>query len=556
MGWDPREGTVAAVIAGRPEQVLHVGTAMLRITRMAKLIVFGEQARRGLERGMNVLADTVKVTLGPKGRNVVLDTKWGVPTITNDGVSIAREIELDDPYERLGAELVKEVAKKTDDVAGDGTTTATVLAQALVRAGLRNVAAGANPIALKRGIEQAVAAVVEALGHQAQDVETREQIAATASISAADATVGELIADAMDKVGKEGVITVEESNTFGLELELTEGMRVDKGYISPYFITDTERMEAVLDDPYLLIVDGRISNLNDLLPILEKVMQAGKALAIVAEDVEGQALATLLINTLRGTLKSVAVKAPGFGDRRKALLADLAVLTGGQVVSEAVGITLDTVGLDILGQARRVVVTKDETTIVDGGGDAEQIAGRAAQLRTEIDHSDSDYDREKLQERLAKLAGGVAVIKVGAATEVELKERKHRIEDAVRNAKAAIEEGILPGGGVALANAATTALDKLDLTDDEATGANIVRVALTAPLRQIAVNAGLEGGVVAEKVNSLPTGHGLDATTGEYVDMIKAGIVEPAKVTRSALQNAASVAALFLTTEVLVADKP
>ena len=555
MGWDPREGTVAAVIAGRPEQVLHVGTAMLRITRMAKLIVFGEQARRGLERGMNVLADTVKVTLGPKGRNVVLDTKWGVPTITNDGVSIAREIELDDPYERLGAELVKEVAKKTDDVAGDGTTTATVLAQALVRAGLRNVAAGANPIALKRGIEQAVAAVVEALGHQAQDVETREQIAATASISAADATVGELIADAMDKVGKEGVITVEESNTFGLELELTEGMRVDKGYISPYFITDTERMEAVLDDPYLLIVDGRISNLNDLLPILEKVMQAGKALAIVAEDVEGQALATLLINTLRGTLKSVAVKAPGFGDRRKAMLADLAVLTGGQVVSEAVGITLDTVGLDILGQARRVVVTKDETTIVDGGGDAEQIAGRAAQLRTEIDNSDSDYDREKLQERLAKLAGGVAVIKVGAATEVELKERKHRIEDAVRNAKAAIEEGILPGGGVALANAATTALDKLDLTDDEATGANIVRVALTAPLRQIAVNAGLEGGVVAEKVNSLPTGHGLDATTGEYVDMIKAGIVEPAKVTRSALQNAASVAALFLTTEVLVADK-
>ena len=555
MGWDPREGTVAAVIAGRPEQVLHVGTAMLRITRMAKLIVFGEQARRGLERGMNVLADTVKVTLGPKGRNVVLDTKWGVPTITNDGVSIAREIELDDPYERLGAELVKEVAKKTDDVAGDGTTTATVLAQALVRAGLRNVAAGANPIALKRGIEQAVAAVVEALGHQAQDVETREQIAATASISAADATVGELIADAMDKVGKEGVITVEESNTFGLELELTEGMRVDKGYISPYFITDTERMEAVLDDPYLLIVDGRISNLNDLLPILEKVMQTGKALAIVAEDVEGQALATLLINTLRGTLKSVAVKAPGFGDRRKAMLADLAVLTGGQVVSEAVGITLDNVGLDILGQARRVVVTKDETTIVDGGGDAEQIAGRAAQLRTEIDHSDSDYDREKLQERLAKLAGGVAVIKVGAATEVELKERKHRIEDAVRNAKAAIEEGLLPGGGVALANAATTALDKLDLTDDEATGANIVRVALTAPLRQIAVNAGLEGGVVAEKVNSLPTGHGLDATTGEYVDMIKAGIVEPAKVTRSALQNAASVAALFLTTEVLVADK-
>jgi chaperonin GroEL len=523
---------------------------------MAKLIVFGEEARRGLERGMNALADTVKVTLGPKGRNVVLDTKWGAPTITNDGVSIAREIELDDPYERLGAELVKEVAKKTDDVAGDGTTTATVLAQALVHAGLRNVVAGANPIALKRGIEQAVAAVVEALGNQAQEVETREQIAATASISAADATVGEMIAEAMDKVGKEGVITVEESNTFGLELELTEGMRLDKGYISPYFMTDTERVEAVLDEPYLLIVDGRISNLNDLLPILEKVMQAGKALAIVAEDVEGQALATLIVNTIRGTLKSVAVKAPGFGDRRKTMLADLAVLTGGQVVSETVGITLDNVGLDMLGRARRVMVTKDETTIVDGAGDAEQITGRAAQLRIEIDNSDSDYDREKLQERLAKLAGGVAVIKVGAATEVELKERKHRIEDAVRNAKAAIEEGILPGGGVALANAADTALDKLDLTDDEATGANIVRVALTAPLRQIAVNAGLEGGVVAEKVSTLPAGHGLDATTGEYVDMIKAGIVEPAKVTRSALQNAASIAALFLTTEVLVADKP
>jgi chaperonin GroEL len=546
---------VAAVIAGRPEQVLYVGTAMLRITQMAKLIVFGEEARRGLERGMNVLADTVKVTLGPKGRNVVLGTKWGAPTITNDGVSIAREIELDDPYERLGAELVKEVAKKTDDVAGDGTTTATVLAQALVREGLRNVAAGANPIALKRGIEQAVTAVIETLGNEARDVETREQIAATASISAADPTIGEMVAEAMDKVGKEGVITVEEGNTFGLELELTEGMRFDKGYISPYFITDTERMEAVLDDPYLLIVDTRISNLNDLLPILEKVIQAGKPLAIIAENVEGEALTTLVVNMIRGTIRSVAVKAPGFGDRRKALLADLAILTGGQVVSETAGITLENAGLDLLGRARTVVVTKDETTIVDGGGSAEQIAGRVAQLRIEIDTSDSDYDREKLQERLAKLAGGVAVIKVGAATEVELKERKHRIEDAVRNAKAAIEEGLLPGGGVALANAATTAFDKLDLAGDEATGASIVRVALTAPLKQIAINAGLEGGVVAEKVNSLPAGHGLNATTGEYVDMFTAGIVEPAKVTRSALQNAASIAALFLTTEVLVADK-
>jgi chaperonin GroEL len=523
---------------------------------MTKLIAFGEEARRGLERGMNVLADTVKVTLGPKGRNVVLGTKWGAPTITNDGVSIAREIELDGPYERLGAELVKEVAKKTDEIAGDGTTTATVLAQALVHEGLRNVAAGANPIALKRGIEQAVAAVTEALGNQARDVETREQIAATASISAADPAVGEMIAEAMDKVGKEGVITVEEGNTFGLELELTEGMRFDKGYISPYFITDSERMEAVLDDPYLLIVDNRISNLNDLLPILEKVMQAGKPLAIVAEDVEGQALATLVVNNLRGTFTSVAVKAPGFGDRRNALLADLAVLTGGQVVSETVGITLDNAGLEVLGRARRVVVTKDETTIVDGGGDAGRITERAIQLRAEIDDSDSEYDREKLQERLAKLAGGVAVIKVGAATETELKERKHRIEDAVRNAKAAIEEGLLPGGGVALANAAGTVFDKLDLTGDEATGANIVRAALTAPLRQIAINAGLEGGVVADKVGSLPAGHGLDAATGGYVDMIKAGIVEPAKVTRSALQNAASIAALFLTTEVLVADKP
>jgi len=526
------------------------------MTQMAKLIAFGEEARRGLERGMNVLADTVKVTLGPKGRNVVLGTKWGAPTITNDGVSIAKEIELDDPYQKLGAELVKEVAKKTDDVAGDGTTTATVLAQALVREGLRNVAAGANPIALKRGIEQAVAAVTEALGNQARDVETREQIAATASISAADTTVGEIIAEAMDKVGKEGVITVEESNTFGLELELTEGMRLDKGFISPYFVTDTERMAAALDDPYLLIVENRISNLVDLLPILEKVMQAGKPLVIIAEDVEGEALAALVVNNIRGTFTSVAVKAPGFGDRRKAMLADLATLTGAQVISETVGIRLNNVGLDMLGRARKVVVTKDETTVVDGAGDPEAIQGRVNQIRAEIDKSDSDYDRETLQERLAKLAGGVAVIKVGAATEVELKERKHRIEDAVRNAKAAIEEGLLPGGGVALANAAVAAFDKLDLTGDEATGANIVRVALTAPLKQIAINAGLEGGVVAEKVNSLPVGHGLNAETGEYVDMLQAGIVEPAKVTRCALQNAASIAALFLTTEVLVADKP
>ncbi|GAB3980713.1 chaperonin GroEL [Plantactinospora veratri] len=523
---------------------------------MAKLIVFGEDARRGLERGMNMLADTVKVTLGPKGRNVVLGHGWGAPTITNDGVSIAKEIELDDPYVKLGAELVKEVAKKTDDVAGDGTTTATVLAQALVREGLRNVAAGANPVALKRGIEQAVVAVTEALHRQAQEVETRAQIAATASISAADPVVGELVAEAMDKVGKEGVITVEEGNTFGLELEFTEGIRFDKGCISPYFVTDTERMEAVLDDPYLLIVENKISNLTDLLPILEQVMHAGKPLAIIADDVEAEALTTLVVNTVRGTLTSVAVKAPGFGDRRTAMLADLAVITGAQVVSDAAGHTLGNVTLDMLGRARRVVATLDETTVIDGAGDLDQIAGRVAQLRSEIQHSESDYDREKLQERLAALAGGIAVIKVGAATEVELKERKHRIEDAVRNARAAIEEGLLPGGGVALANAAATAFDKLDLAGDEATGANIVRVALTAPLKQIASNAGHEGAVVAERVNSLPPGQGLDAATGQYVDMVKAGIVEPAKVTRSALQNAASIAALFLSTEVLIVDKP
>jgi chaperonin GroEL len=523
---------------------------------MAKIIAFDEEARRGLERGMNVLADAVKVTLGPKGRNVVLEKKWGAPTITNDGVSIAKEIELEDPYEKIGAELVKEVAKKTDDVAGDGTTTATVLAQALVREGLRNVAAGANPMALKRGIEAATAAVAEELAKIAKDVETKEQIASTASISAGDPTVGEIIAEAMDKVGKEGVITVEESNTFGLELELTEGMRFDKGHISAYFITDSERMETVLDDPHILIVNSKISAVKDLLPILEKVMQSGKPLAIIAEDVEGEALATLIVNKIRGTFKSVAVKAPGFGDRRKAMLQDIAILTGGQVVSEEVGLKLDSVGLDMLGRARKIVTTKDETTIVDGAGDADQIAGRVNQIRSEIEKSDSDYDREKLQERLAKLAGGVAVIKVGAATEVELKERKHRIEDAVRNAKAAVEEGIVPGGGVALVQAGKTAFDKLDLPGDEQTGVNIVKVALDAPLRQIAINAGLEGGVVVEKVRGLKPGHGLDAATGEYVDLMKAGIIDPAKVTRSALQNAASIAALFLTTEAVVADKP
>src|ERR1700712_3948828 len=522
---------------------------------MAKLIAFNEEARRGLERGMNQLADAVKVTLGPKGRNVVLEKKWGAPTITNDGVSIAKEIELEEPYEKIGAELVKEVAKKTDDVAGDGTTTATVLAQALVREGLRNVAAGANPMALKRGIEAAVERVVEAIGQAAKPVETKEQIAATASISAADTTVGKLIAEAMDKVGKEGVITVEESNTFGLELELTEGMRFDKGYISPYFVTDTDRMEAVLDDPYILIVESKIANVKDLLPLLEKVMQSGKPLAIIAEDVEGEALATLVVNKIRGTFKSLAVKAPGFGDRRKAMLNDIAILTGGQVISETVGLKLENADVSLLGRARKFVTTKDETTIIEGAGDPEQIAGRVNQIRAEIEKSDSDYDREKLQERLAKLAGGVAVIKAGAATEVELKERKHRIEDAVRNAKAAVEEGIVAGGGVALAQA-TSAFDKLDLEGDEATGANIVRVALEAPLKQIAINAGLEGGVVAEKVRNSEIGFGRNAATGEYEDMLKAGIPDPTKVTRSALQNAASIAALFLTTEAVIADKP
>ncbi|MCA0438409.1 MAG: chaperonin GroEL [Austwickia sp.] len=523
---------------------------------MAKIIAFDEEARRGLERGMNQLADAVKVTLGPKGRNVVLEKKWGAPTITNDGVSIAKEIELEDPYEKIGAELVKEVAKKTDDVAGDGTTTATVLAQALVKEGLRNVAAGANPMALKRGIEKATEAVCTELLALAKDVETRDQIAATASISAADTQIGDMIAEAMDKVGKEGVITVEESNTFGLELELTEGMRFDKGYISGYFVTDPERMEAVLEDPYVLIANSKIGSIKDLIPILDKTKQAGKPLLIIAEDVEGEALATLVLNHLRRNISVCAVKAPGFGDRRKAMLGDIAILTGGQVISEEVGLKLESTDLDMLGTARKVVVTKDETTVVEGGGDADQIAGRVKQIRVEIENSDSDYDREKLQERLAKLAGGVAVIKAGAATEVELKERKHRIEDAVRNAKAAVEEGIIAGGGVALIQAGDAAFGKLSLEGDEATGANIVRVAVEAPLKQIAINAGLEGGVVAERVRNLPAGHGLNAATGEYVDLVAAGIIDPAKVTRSALQNAASIAALFLTTEAVIADKP
>ncbi|MCL2467839.1 MAG: chaperonin GroEL [Micrococcales bacterium] len=523
---------------------------------MAKIIAFDEEARRSMERGLNVLADTVKVTLGPKGRNVVLDKKWGAPTITNDGVSIAKEIELEDPYEKIGAELVKEVAKKTDDVAGDGTTTATVLAQALVHEGLRNVAAGANPIALKRGIEKAVEAVTDQLLKQAKEVETKEEIAATAAISAADTQIGELIAEALDKVGKEGVVTVEDGQTLGLELELTEGMRFDKGYLSAYFVTDPERQEAVLNDPYILLVESKISSVKDLLPLLEKVIQTGKELFIVAEDVESEALATLVVNKLRSVFKSVAVKAPGFGDRRKAMLQDMAILTGGQVVSETVGLKLDSVGMEVLGSARKVVVSKDETTIVEGGGDASQIAGRVTQIRAEIENSDSDYDREKLQERLAKLAGGVAVIKAGAATEVEAKERKHRIEDAVRNAKAAVEEGIIAGGGVALIHAGDQAFKDLQLDGDEAVGAEIVRKALEAPLKQIAINAGFEGGVVVEKVRHLPAGQGLNAATNVYEDLLAAGVADPVKVTRSALQNAASIAGLFITTEAVVADKP
>jgi len=522
---------------------------------MAKIIAFDEEARRGMERGLNTLADTVKVTLGPKGRNVVLDKKWGAPTITNDGVTIAKEIELEDPYEKIGAELVKEVAKKTDDVAGDGTTTATVLAQALVREGLRNVAAGANPIALRRGIDKAVAAVVERLLADAKEVETKDEIAATASISAADEQIGEFIAEALEKVGHDGVITVEESNTFGLELEVTEGMRFDKGFISPYFVTDADRQEAVLEDVYVLLVESKISNVKDLLPLLEKVMQSGKPLTIIAEDVEAEALATLVVNRIRGTFKSVAVKAPGFGDRRKAMLQDMAILTGGTVISETVGLKLENATLEDLGQARKVVVTKDETTIVEGAGDKSAIDARVAQIRTEIDNSDSEYDKEKLSERLAKLAGGVAVLKSGAATEVELKERKHRIEDAVRNAKAAVEEGIVAGGGVALLQAGQ-ALDALELEGDEATGAAIVRVALASPLKQIAINAGFEGGVVVDRVRNLANGEGLNAATGEYSNLLAAGIADPVKVTRFALQNAASIAGLFLTTEAVVADKP
>jgi chaperonin GroEL len=521
----------------------------------AKIISFSEEARRALERGMDQLANAVRITLGPKGRNVVLEKKWGAPTITNDGVSIAKEIELEDPEERIGAELVKEVAKKTDDVAGDGTTTATVLAQAMVKEGLRNVAAGANPMALKRGIEAAIEGAVEAIKNQAKEIEDKEEIAHVAGISAGDSEIGAEIAEAMDKVGKDGVITVEESQTFGMELELVEGMRFDKGYISPYFITDPERMEAVLEEPYVLLANSKISAVKDLLPVLEKIMQGGKSLVVIAEDVEGEALATLVVNKIRGTFKSVGVKAPGFGDRRKAMLEDIAILTGGQVISEEVGLKLENVQLDMLGKARKVVVTKDETTIVEGGGKESDIKGRINQIKAEIDKTDSDYDREKLQERLAKLAGGVAVIKVGAATEVELKEKKHRIEDAVQTTKAAVEEGIVPGGGVALLNA-QPALDKLDLEGDEATGGRLVRKALEEPIKQIAENAGLEGGVIVEKVRGLGNGQGLNADTGEYVDMFKAGIVDATKVTRSALQNAASIAALFLTTEALVAEKP
>ena len=523
---------------------------------MAKMIAFNEEARRGMERGLDLLADTVKVTLGPKGRNVVLEKKWGAPTITNDGVSIAKEIDLSDPYEKIGAELVKEVAKKTDDVAGDGTTTATVLAQAIVKEGLRNVAAGANPIALRHGIEKAVEAVVARLLKDAEEVKTKDQIAATASISAADESIGEMIAEAMERVGEEGVITVEESNTFGLTLDVTEGMRFDRGYISPYFVTDADRQEAVLEDAYVLLMDSKIGSIKDLVPLLEKVMQAGKPIALVAEDIEGEALATLVLNRIRGALKAVAVKAPGFGDRRKAMLQDMAILTGAQVVSEDVGLKLENVGLEVLGTARKIVVTKDDTTIVDGGGDKEALAARVKQIRAEIEKTDSDYDREKLQERLAKLAGGVAVIKSGAATEVELKERKHRIEDAVSSTRAALEEGIVSGGGSALVHA-LKALDGMDLGNHDANvGVQIVRRALVQPLRWIAENAGEDGYVVVSKVSELPVGHGYNAKTGEYVDLIEAGVIDPVKVTRSALQNASSIAALVLTTETLVVEKP
>jgi chaperonin GroEL len=525
---------------------------------MAKQIAYDEAARRGLEAGMNKLADAVRVTLGPKGRNVVLEKKWGAPTITNDGVSIAKEIDLEDPFEKIGAELVKEVAKKTDDVAGDGTTTATVLAWAMVREGLRNVAAGANPMTLKRGIQAAVVAAVDSIKASSKSVKTDPaQIANVAAISAADKEIGSMIAEALDKVGTDGVITVEESQTFGMELDLVEGMRFDKGYISPYFVTDPERMEGVLDDPYVLFVSSKISAVKDLLPVLEKVMQSGRPLVVIAEDIEGEALATLVVNKIRGTFKSVAIKAPGFGERRKAMLQDMAILTGGQVISEEVGLKLENIGLEMLGRARKVVVTKDETTIVEGAGSKQDVAGRIAQIRGEIENTDSDYDREKLQERLAKLSGGVAIIKVGAATEVELKEKKHRIEDAVQTTKAAVEEGVVPGGGVALLRAQAKVLELANtLEGDEATGARTVARALEEPLKQIALNAGLEGGVIVEKVRNLKGSHGLNAGTGEYEDLVKAGVIDAAKVTRSALQNAASIAALFLTTEAVVADKP
>jgi chaperonin GroEL len=524
---------------------------------MPKQIAYAEHARRSLEAGMNKLADAVRVTLGPKGRNVVLEKKWGAPTITNDGVSIAKEIDLEDPYEKIGAELVKEVAKKTDDVAGDGTTTATVLAWAMVREGLRNVAAGANPMTLKKGIEAAVVTAVESIKTASVSVKKDPaQIANVAAISAADKEIGSMIAESLEKVGTDGVITVEESQTFGMELDLVEGMRFDKGYISPYFVTDPERMEAVIDDAYILFASSKISAVKDILPVLEKVMQGGRPLVILAEDVEGEALATLVVNKIRGTFKSVAIKAPGFGERRKAMLQDMAILTGGQVISEEVGLKLESVGLDLLGRARKVVVTKDETTIVEGQGAKSDVQGRINQIRAEIDNTDSDYDREKLQERLAKLSGGVAIIKVGAATEVELKEKKHRIEDAVQTTKAAVEEGVVPGGGVALLRAQAKVLDlAATLEGDEATGAKLVARALEEPLKQIALNAGMEGGVIVEKVRNLKGNNGLNASTGEYEDLVKAGVIDAAKVTRSALQNAASIAALFLTTEAVVADK-
>ncbi len=525
---------------------------------MAKLIAFDEEARRALERGMNKLADAVRVTLGPKGRNVVLDKKWGAPTITNDGVSIAKDIDLEDPFERIGAELVKEVAKKTDEVAGDGTTTATVLAWAMVREGLKNVAAGANPMSLKKGIETGVEAAVSSIQDLAKPADTKEQIAQVASISAADDEIGAMIADAIDKVGKDGVITVEESQSFGMEMDLVEGMRFDKGFIAPYFATDTERMEAVLENAYILLVSNKITSVRDILPVLEKVMQSGRPLLIIAEDIEGEALATLVVNKIRGTFKSVAVKAPGFGERRKAMLQDIAILTGATVISEEIGLKLESADVEMLGSARKIVVTKDETTIVEGAGSEDDIKGRINQIKAEIDNTDSDYDREKLQERLAKLSGGVAVIKVGAATEVELKEKKHRIEDAVSTTKAAIEEGVVPGGGVALLRSQVRILEAADkLLGDEATGARMVAKAVESPLNQIAVNAGLEGGVIVDKVRNLKKAtEGLNAATGEYEDLIKAGVIDAAKVTRSALQNAASIAALFLTTECVIVDKP